>query len=88
MVHMTMKVERQLERRGGSRFRVATPSGFSSPWKASERNDEESKIQTKSELLKKKEDVSDCGKGKLDSQSSRSSKVKCFKCMGRGHIAS
>ena len=62
--------------------------GSSSSWKASGRNDEESKIQTKSEPLKKKGDVSDSGKGKLDSQSSRSSEVRCFKCMERGHIAS
>ena len=55
MVHMTMKVERQLKRRGGSRFRVATPSGSSSPWKAGRRNDDESEIQTKSELLNKKD---------------------------------
>ena len=30
----------------------------------------------------------DGGKGKIDSQSTRSSEVKCFKCMKRGHIAS
>ena len=30
----------------------------------------------------------DGGKGKLDSQSSRSNEVKCFKCMRREHIAS
>ena len=30
----------------------------------------------------------DVGKGKLDSQYSRSSEVKCFKLIGRGHIAS
>ena len=88
MVHMAMKVERQLKRRDGSRFRVATPSGSSSPWKVSGRNDEELEIQIKSELIKKKEDVADVGKGKLHSQSTRSSEVKCFKCMGKWHIAS
>ena len=31
MVHIAMKVERQLKWRGSSRFRVATPSGSSSP---------------------------------------------------------
>ena len=30
----------------------------------------------------------DVGKGKLDSQTSKSSEVRCFKCLGRGHIAS
>ena len=88
MVHIAMKVERQLRRRGSSRFRVATPSGSSSPWKVSGKNEGEPKIQIKSEPNKKKEDVADGCKGKLDSQSSRSSKVKCFKCIGRRHIAS
>ena len=30
----------------------------------------------------------DVGKGKLDAQNSKSSEVRCFKCIGRGHIAS
>ena len=30
----------------------------------------------------------DVSRGKLDSQTSKSSEVKCFKCLGRGHIAS
>ena len=87
MVHMAMKVERQFTHRGSSRFGVATASSSSSPWKASGRNDEES-IQTKSEPLKKKEDVPDVSRDKLDSQTSKSSELKCFKCFGRGHIAS
>ena len=59
-VHMAMKVERQLKRRSSFRFGVATPSGSSSPWKASGRNDEESEIQIKSEPIKKEEDVPRC----------------------------
>ena len=87
MVHIAMKVERQLKRRSGSRFGVATLSSSSSSWKASGRNDKESEIQIKSEPFKKKEDGADVGKGKLYLQSYRSSEVKCFKCMRRGHIA-
>ena len=33
MVHMTMKVERELKRKSGSKFGAATHSGFSSSWK-------------------------------------------------------
>ena len=77
-----------MKRRISSRFGVATPSGSSSPWRTSGRNEEEFEFQTKSELLKKKEDVPDVGKGKLDSQTSNSSEARCFKCLGRGHIAS
>ena len=66
MVHMAIKVEKQLTRRSGSKFGVATPSSSSSPWKVSGRNDEESEIQIKSKPIKKKEDMPDVGKGKLD----------------------
>ena len=48
----------------------------------------ESKIQTKSEPLKKKEDMPDVGKGKPDSLTSKSSEVRCFNCLGIRHIAS
>ena len=82
MIHMAMKVERQLKHMVSSKFGVATPLGSLSPWKASERDEEESEFQTKFEPLKKKDDDPDVGKGKLDSQ------TKCFKCLGRGHIAS
>ena len=64
------------------------PWGSSSPWKAGGRNDEELEIQIKSEPLKKKENMSDGGKGKFDSQSSRCSEAKCFKFIGRWHITS
>ena len=77
-----------MNRRVSFKFGVATPSGFSSPWKVSGRNDDELDVQTKSEPLKKKEDVPDVGKGKLDFQTSKSSEVRCFKCLGRRHIAS
>ena len=30
----------------------------------------------------------DVSKGKLDAQTSKTSEVRCFKCMGRGNIAS
>ena len=88
MVHMAMKVERQLKHMVNSIFGVVTPSGSSSPWKASGKNDEESDVQTKSEPLKKKDDVPDIDKGKLDSQTSKSNEVRCLKCLGRGHIVS
>ena len=86
MVHIAMKVERQLKRKGGSRFGVATPSGSLSPSKLSRRIDDELDFQSKVEPLKKKKDVPDVGKGKLTSQTSKSSEVKCFNCLGIGHV--
>ena len=44
MVHMAMKVKRQLKGRSGSRFGVVAPLGSSSSWKASGRNKEDSEI--------------------------------------------
>ena len=44
MVHMALKVERQLKQKDSSRFGIVTPLSSLSPWKASGRNDEESEI--------------------------------------------
>ena len=89
MVHMAMKVERLLKRKGGSKFSVATNlNSSSSSWKPNWRNDEGIDSKTTSELLKKEEGVHDAHKGKFDSQPSRNREVKCFKYLGTRHIAS
>ena len=85
MVHMAMKVKRQLKRKGGSKFSVATNlNSSSSSWKSNWRNDEGTDSKTKPEPLKKKEEVPDVNKGNFDSQPSRRRDVKCFKCLEKG----
>ena len=89
MVHMAMKVERQLKSKGNSKFGVATNlNSSSSSWKPNWRNDEGIDSKTRPELLKKKEQVPNIHKVEFDSQLSRNREVKCFKCLGRRHIAS
>ena len=39
-------------------------------------------------LFRSKEDVTSKNKGKTDSQPNRNHDIKCFKCLGSGHIAS
>ena len=88
-VHMAMKVERQLRCKSSSKFGAATNSNSSSSsWKSNWRNDEGTYSKTNPEPLKKKEGVPDVHKGNFDSQPSRTRDVKCFKCLGKGHIVS
>ncbi|CAI9766517.1 unnamed protein product [Fraxinus pennsylvanica] len=59
MIHMAMKLKRQLKRKGTSRG--------------------------KTELLKEREENAS---KKMESQPSRSRDIKCFRCLGSGHITS
>ena len=60
-------------------------SGSSSSLRSNWRKEE--KIVPK-EIPKGKDKVSVKPKGKSNSQSSRNRDVKCFKCLGTGHLAS
>ncbi|KAH9734668.1 hypothetical protein KPL71_017451 [Citrus sinensis] len=64
MIHMAIKVERQLKKKGSTRIK-----------------DEKAISKPKIEPFKDH-------KGKYDSQHSRNTDIKCFKCLGTGHIAS
>jgi len=46
------------------------------------------KPYAKSEPPKTKKDTHTDGKGKSESQPTRDRDIKCFKCLGKGHIAS
>ena len=63
-------------------------NSLSSSWKSSWRNDKGIDSKTKTKLFKKKEEVLDVNRGNIDSQPSRTRDVKCFKCLGKGHIES
>ena len=86
MVHMAIKVEQQLKR--GSR---AAHTSSSTPWKPSYARRED-KPQTSSapkpKVEQKSESTSNNPQGKFDTSTSRNRDIKCFKCQGRGHIAS
>jgi hypothetical protein len=84
MVHMAIKVERQLKRKGTRSFQN---SGSSTSWKSNWRKDERAVLKSKTEPPKRREEVPSVNKGKTESQT-RNRDIKCFRCLGVGHIAS
>jgi hypothetical protein len=84
MVHMAMKVERQLKRKNTRSFQNP---GSSTPWRSNGRKDEGAVFKTKTEPPKRRDEIPNVNKGKTESQT-RNSDIKCFHCLGVGHIAS
>uniref|UniRef100_A0A2N9FHU8 RNA-directed DNA polymerase n=1 Tax=Fagus sylvatica TaxID=28930 RepID=A0A2N9FHU8_FAGSY len=84
MVHMAIKVERQLKRKGTRSFQNP---GSSTSWKSNWRKDDGAVLKSKTEPPKRREEVPSVNKGKTESQT-RNRDIKCFRCLGVGHIAS
>ena len=81
MVHMAMKVERQLKRKGPTKYSSVSTPTWKLKWGSNETNDKaisKSKIETS----KSKEDDSTKHKGKLETQVNHNRDIKCFKCLG------
>ncbi|XP_062113069.1 uncharacterized protein LOC133824216 [Humulus lupulus] len=86
MLHMAIKMERQLKRKGSTK--MGQRSGSSSTWNQnwSKKGD---KPHSKNNVdPKDNKNGGTHNQGKTDSQTSRNRDVKCFKCLGRGHISS
>uniref|UniRef100_A0A2N9G8V9 CCHC-type domain-containing protein n=1 Tax=Fagus sylvatica TaxID=28930 RepID=A0A2N9G8V9_FAGSY len=83
MVHMAMKVERQLKRKGTARYTSVSNTTWKSKW---DRNDS-AEAKRKTEPPKGKDEETS-NKPKVESQPSRNRDIKCFKCLDSGHIAS
>ena len=86
MLHKAIKVERQLKERSSTKYgQNSSSSSSKSDWgKRVEKSDRISK----SETSKSKDGSSSTEKGNTNTQTSRNRDIKCFKCLGRGHIAS
>lgn len=83
MVHMAIKVEKQLKRRGTRPGRYAEQT----PWKPTyPKKEEKARDNPKAET--KPSSTTFNSQGKNDSTSTRNRDIKCFKCQGRGHISS
>jgi hypothetical protein len=83
MVHIAMKVERQLKRKGAARY----TSVSSTPWKPKWDRNDQAIVKGKAEPPKGKDERTSKNKPKVDFQPSRNRDIKCFKCLGSWHIA-
>ncbi|KAL4319791.1 hypothetical protein GQ457_18G000050 [Hibiscus cannabinus] len=97
VVHLAMKVEKQLKRKGTSRNHFSTskwsqnskwgPNTSKTPYKAYQTPIKPS--QTKGDVgISKSQQPLDMNRGKQTVTPSRNRDIQCFKCLGRGHIAS
>ena len=87
MVHMDMKVERQLKRKRTAKSYSVSTSTWKSNWGSIENHDG-AVSKSKNEPFKAKKDVTGKNNGKTDSQPNHNRDIKCLKCLGSGHIAS
>ncbi|XP_057986077.1 uncharacterized protein LOC131170622, partial [Hevea brasiliensis] len=90
MVHMAMKVERQLKSKSKFGGNAGTSSSWKSNWKKEDRekafsNYKKNEDKDKEKKVEKKFVES---KGKEVATTTRNRDVKCFRCLGSGHIAS
>ncbi|KAJ9701225.1 hypothetical protein PVL29_006532 [Vitis rotundifolia] len=84
MVHMAIKVERQLKRKKTQSFQNL---GSSASWRSNGRKDEGVVFKSKIEPPKRRYEAPNVKKGKNESQT-HNRDIKCFRCLGVGHIAS
>ena len=87
MLHMAIKIENQVKRRGSSNTRFA-PGPSSSTWKSNQWRKEEKSPNTKPKTELKQEGTRQGYQGKPDFSTTRNRDIVCFKCQGSGHIAS
>ncbi|KAI3448670.1 hypothetical protein Pfo_005335 [Paulownia fortunei] len=86
MVHQAIKVEQQLKWRNIARRGIGTTSSIS--WKTTPKRDEWPSIKPNPESSKDTKPATMPKQGNIESSTSKNRDIKCFKCQGRGHIAS
>lgn len=88
MVSMAMKVERQLKRGKTTRTGGSSFSGSYPNWKSKWGKDDKAVPKAKEEKVVSKSQGDSKEKGNPTSQTNRNRDIKCFRCLGTGHIAS
>ena len=79
MVHMAIKIENQLKRRGST---CPSQNPSTSAWKSNQWKKDERQPTTKPKTEQKQEVTSHGNQGKSDSSTSRNRDIKYFKCQG------
>ncbi|XP_040947385.1 uncharacterized protein [Gossypium hirsutum] len=87
MVHVAIKVEKQLKRKGPSRTFPST-NNFQRWNQGTGKKDFSNRTKDHPLSSKVSKPVGETSKGKEVVMPNRSREIKCFKCLGRGHIAS
>uniref|UniRef100_A0A2N9FAG5 Reverse transcriptase n=1 Tax=Fagus sylvatica TaxID=28930 RepID=A0A2N9FAG5_FAGSY len=86
MVHQAIKVEEQFKQKG--LVRRGQPMATTSSWKTTPKRDEQLQNKPKFEPSKNAKPTTAATLGNTETSSSKTRDIKCFKCQGRGHIAS
>ncbi|GKV11594.1 hypothetical protein SLEP1_g22838 [Rubroshorea leprosula] len=87
MVHMVMKVEQQLKRKKAT-SKTRQNSDSSSSWKLNWSKKEENYAFKPKTAASKSKKVGSNEKSKTDNTQGKNRDIKCFRCLGRRHIAS
>ncbi|GKV06981.1 hypothetical protein SLEP1_g18795 [Rubroshorea leprosula] len=87
MVHMALKVEQQLKCKGAT-TKTGQNSGSSSSWKLNWSKKEENFVFKPKTAVSKSKEVGSNEKSKTDNTQGKNRDIKCFQCLGKGHIAS
>ena len=84
---MAIKVEKQLKM-SGTRPRPFPQTSSAAPWKSNHPKKEENQSMFRAKPAPKPVTITTASQGKSAPTLMCSSEIKCFKCQGRGHIAS
>ena len=87
MVHIAIKIANQVKKRDSSNTHSA-PSSSLSTWKSNQWRKEEKPPNSKPKIEQKQKVTSQGNQGKSDFFTNWNRDINCFKCQGRGHIAS
>ena len=87
MVHLAIRIEKQLQSRGATRYVSKPSSSYNSAWKGYGNSDFKGSSRPAADVRKGKSIGVSSEKPKEVEQKSRNRDIKCWKCQGVGHIS-